>query len=144
MNAASPGAESSAPPLVGTGWAFPGRITAAGGVALESGHRSTDAAIRMILSTAPGERVMRPTFGCALWEQVFAPLNAGTLGLVEKAVSDALARWEPRIDVEDVTAIPEPEQGRIVIEIRYLLRQTNDRRNLVYPFYVIPREGEAS
>jgi hypothetical protein len=131
-------------PLVGTGWAFPGRITASGGVALESGHRSTDASIRMILSTTPGERVMRPDFGCALWEQVFAPMDPGTLGLVEKAVDDALARWEPRIEVEDVTAVPEPAEGRIMIRIRYRIRSTNDRRNLVYPFYVIPREGEAT
>jgi uncharacterized protein len=128
--------------LVGRGWAFPGRITSSGGLALEEGHRCTDAAIRMILSTAPGERVMRPDFGCALWEQVFAPLDAGTLGMVEKAVWDALARWEPRIDVEDVTAVPDHGTARILIEIRYTVRSTNDRRNLVYPFYVIPPEDE--
>jgi uncharacterized protein len=144
MNTAArtPEGESSTQPLVGTGWAFPGRITSSGGVALETGHHSTDAAIRMILSTAPGERVMRPTFGCTLWEHVFAPMDAGTLGLVEKAVDDALGRWEPRIEVEDVTAVAEAEAGRILIQIRYRVRSTNDRRNLVYPFYVIPREGE--
>ena len=129
--------------LVGVGWAFPARVTSSGGLALAEGHRATDAAIRMILSTAPGERVMRPDFGCSLWEHVFAPIDAGTLGLVEKAVHDALSRWEPRIDVEDVTAVPDREQGRILIEIRYALRSTNDRRNLVYPFYVIPREDQA-
>jgi phage baseplate assembly protein W len=126
--------------LVGRGWAFPGRITAYGGVALDDARTSTESAIRMILSTAPGERVMRPDFGCALWEQVFAPVDAGTLGLVEKAVRDALARWEPRIDVEDVEARPSGDRDRIDVVVRYVVRATNDRRNLVYPFYVIPSE----
>jgi phage baseplate assembly protein W len=126
--------------LVGTGWAFPGRISAAGGIALDSGWQSTDAAIRLILSTAPGERVMRPDFGCSLWEHVFGPMDAGSIGLMESAVRDALARGEPRIEVLDVTATPEPDRGRVSIEISYLLRPTNDERNLVYPFYVIPRE----
>jgi Bacteriophage baseplate protein W len=126
--------------LVGTGWAFPAGITASGGFALASGSESTDAAIRMILSTAPGERVMRPDFGCSLWEHLFGPMDVGSLGLMESAVRDALARWEPRIDVLDVTAAPEPDTGRVIIEIRYLIRATNDERNLVYPFYVIPLE----
>src|SRR4051812_49283592 len=126
--------------LVGRGWAFPSRMTSGGGWALTGDTGSTDAAIRMILSTAPGERVMRPDFGCALWEHVFGPLDAGALGLMENAVRAALARWEPRIDVLDVTASPEPGEGQVVITIRYVLRATNDERNLVYPFYVIPRE----
>lgn len=128
--------------LVGAGWAFPGRVTSAGGVALEHGPRSAEAAIRMILSTAPGERVMRPDFGCALWEQVFSPLDVGTMGLVEKAVYDALSRWEPRIDVQNVRAAPDHDHARVLIEIDYAIRSTNDHRNLVYPFYVIPTESE--
>ncbi len=59
-------------------------------------------------------------------------------------MDDALARSAPRNDDEDVTAVPEPAEGRIMIGIRYRIRSTNDRRNLVYPFYVIPREGEAT
>ena len=126
--------------LIGAGWAFPGRINASGGIALDRGAASTDAAIRLILSTAPGERVMRPEFGCSLWEHVFDPMDAGTVSLVEKSVRTALERWEPRIDVLDVIATPEPDAGRLLIRITYLLRATNDQRNLVYPFYVIPGE----
>lgn len=130
--------------LIGAGWAFPGRFTHGGGVALSSGAGSVEAAIRMILGTEPGERVMRPEFGCSLWSHVFDPVDAGTAGLVERAVRVALQQWEPRIEVQEVVATPEPDQARIVIRISYLLRATNDERNLVYPFYVIPGEEHPS
>lgn len=129
--------------LVGTGWAFPGGVAAGGGIRLVTGGQEIDAAIRMILSTVPGERLMRPDFGCAMWEFVFAPIDANTLGMIEKTVRDALARWEPRIELERVDAVPHPEEGRVSIEIGYVVRTTNDRRNLVHPFYVIPHEEPA-
>jgi len=94
----------------------------------------------MILTTAPGERVMRPDFGCAMWEQVFAPLDANTLGLIEQSVREAVARWEPRITLESVEAVPDDAGALIRIEIGYRVLATNDYRNLVYPFYVIPHE----
>ena len=126
--------------LIGTGWAFPTGITASGGVRMVTGHAEIEGAIRMILSTRIGERVMRPHFGCAIWDHVFAPMNANTLGAVEKAVRDALAWWEPRIELESVITRPIPDRGMIAITINYLVRATNDIRNLVYPFYVIPGE----
>jgi phage baseplate assembly protein W len=113
-------------------------------VQLFSGVEELDAAIRMILTTAPGERVMRPDFGCSMWEQVFAPINPNTLGLVEQSVREALARWEPRITLDAVTALPDPADDAVIrIEIEYHVRATNDHRNLVYPFYVIPHEEPA-
>jgi phage baseplate assembly protein W len=129
--------------LVGTGWAFPGGVSSGGGVRLVSGGAEVDAAIRMILSTVPGERVMRPDFGCAMWDYVFAPIDANTLGMIEKTVRDALARWEPRITLEEVSAVPHPHEGRVSIQLAYTVRTTNDRRNLVHPFYVIPQEEPA-
>lgn len=129
--------------FIGRGWTFPVRLTARGGIALTSGTEEVDAALRMILSTAPGERVMRPEFGCRIWDLLFHPLDANTIGQMEQAVRDAVGQWEPRIDLEDVRAVPDDEDvGLVHIEIAYRLRATNDRRNLVYPFYVIPREGE--
>ncbi|MEX2447029.1 MAG: GPW/gp25 family protein [Dehalococcoidia bacterium] len=128
--------------IVGRGWTFPVRMNARGGIALTSGTEEIDAALRMILSTAQGERVMRPEFGCAIWDLLFHPVDANTLGQMEQSVRDAVAQWEPRIDLEEVTATPDEEDAALVqIEIAYRLRATNDRRNLVYPFYVIPREG---
>jgi phage baseplate assembly protein W len=130
--------------LIGSGWGFPVRLTPGGSVRLVSGAEEIEAAVRMILTTAPGERVMRPDFGCAMWEQVFAPVNPNTLGLIEQSVREALARWEPRILLDDVTAVPDEEDSAIVrIRIEYHIRATNDHRNLVYPFYVIPHEEPA-
>ncbi len=128
--------------FVGRGWAFPLRVGPRGGIALASGPDEIDASIRMIVSTAPGERVMRPEFGCAIWDLVFAPTDAGTIGLMAQAVREAIGRWEPRVDVEEVVATPDlDDPSRVLVEIRYVVRSTNDSRNLVYPFYVLPKEA---
>lgn len=125
--------------FVGRGWAFPLRADATGGIALVSGVREIEESIRLILATAPGERPMRPEFGCAVHEYVFAPADASTAGDIAYAVRVALDRWEPRIDLEAVdVGFDEAEQGTLYIDIRYSLRGTNDPRNLVFPFYVIP------
>lgn len=126
--------------FIGAGWAFPAAISRNGAVRLVTGVEEIDAAIRMILSTVPGERVMRPDFGCAMWEMLFAPLTATTLGLIEQAVRTALERWEPRVDVESVRADAEQSTGTVHIAVAYRIKSTNDVRNLVFPFYTIPTE----
>jgi len=126
--------------FIGSGWGFPTAISRAGSVRLVSGSEELAAAIRMILSTVPGERVMRPEFGCDVWSLVFSPLNPGTLGLMEHAVREAIERWEPRIVLDRVDAVPDQATGRVLIEIDYRVRATNDPRNLVFPFYTIPTE----
>lgn len=127
--------------LIGSGWTFPGHFTPAGTVALASGTQELDGAIRMIVGTAPGQRVMRPEFGCAVYDYIFDPLTPRTLGLVELAVQEALLRWEPRINLEKVAATVATQDGVIDIEVGYRVKATNDRRNLVFPFYMIPREA---
>lgn len=125
--------------FVGRGWAFPLRADPTGGIALVSGVREIEESIRLILATAPGERPMRPEFGCAVHEYVFAPADASTAGDIAYAVRVAIDRWEPRIDLEAVDVrFDEVDQGTLFIDIRYSLRGTNDPRNLVFPFYVIP------
>ncbi len=90
-----------------------------------------------ILSTAPGERVMRPDFGCGIHDMVFGPNDAATANAVAGAVQRALSRWEPRIDVLDVYAAADPaDRRRLLVEINYQIRSTNSRFNLVYPFYL--------
>jgi phage baseplate assembly protein W len=131
--------------FIGRGISFPLRVDQSGSIALAEGGDGIDASIRMALSTAPGERVMRPQFGCRIWDLLFEPVNANTLGLMAEAVRDALSQWEPRIEVEDVEVEPDPASpARVVIRIIYRMRATNDRRNLVYPFYVIPHEEEGA
>jgi phage baseplate assembly protein W len=130
--------------FIGSGWGFPAAISRAGSVRLFSGTDELDGAIRMILSTMPGERVMRPEFGCAMWSLVFDPLTAGTLGLIEQSVREALERWEPRIVLDRVDAVPDQADGTVFIELGYRVRTTNDVRNLVFPFYSIPTEERES
>jgi phage baseplate assembly protein W len=88
---------------------------------------------------------MRPDFGCAIHDFVFAPADAAAAGQIAYEVRMALERWEPRVTVSDVVVrFDETDRGRLLIEIRYLLRSVNDPRNLVFPFYVIPTEESAS
>jgi phage baseplate assembly protein W len=129
--------------FLGQGIAFPMRVDHTGSIALSTGAQDIDGSIIMVLSTAKGERLMRPQFGCTIWDQLFDPVNANTLGRMAQGVRDALSQWEPRIEVEEVEVTADPErQERVLIGITYRVKTTNDRRNLVYPFYVIPREGE--
>ena len=93
--------------------------------------------IRIIFGTAKGERVMRPDFGCGIHDMVFAALSMATLGQVETTVMEALTRWEPRIEVEAVkVSLDEAKEGRLLVGIDYRVRSTNNRFNLVYPFYL--------
>jgi phage baseplate assembly protein W len=130
--------------FVGTGWAFPMRIGPTGGIAMVSGVREIEEAMRLVLATAPGERPMRPEFGCAIHDMVFAPINEATAGRIHHEVRTSLDRWEPRIEVEDVEVSAGDEQGVLFIDIRYSVRGTNNPRSLVFPFYVIPSHDEPS
>jgi phage baseplate assembly protein W len=125
--------------FIGRGWAFPLRTDATGGIALVSREREIEEAIRLILGTSPGERPMRPEFGCRISEYVFASADGGTASAIAAEVKSALRSWEPRIDVEDVIVSYDERNATVLyIDIRYAIRRTNDRRNLVFPFYVIP------
>jgi phage baseplate assembly protein W len=126
---------------IGQGLAFPLQIDAQGGIALAKGQRDIEQAIRIILGTAPGERRMRPEFGCRIHELVFAPRNAATERLVVYYVQEALERWEPRIELQDVAVAAAPGQdGALLVEIRYQVKDTHDERSIVYPFYLAGEE----
>ena len=123
--------------FLGTGVAFPVGTDGGGRLATATGTEDVEQAIRIVLGTAKGERVMRPDFGCGIHDYAFTAVDTTTLRLLETSVREALETWERRIEVEDVsTDTTDLENGRIDIEIEYRLRRTNDRFNLVYPFYV--------
>jgi uncharacterized protein len=127
--------------FIGRGWAFPPHIGAQGGLALTHERNELDQAIYIILSTAPGERVMRPTFGCRLHDLIFAPNNSHTAARARRYVEEALGMWEPRIRVTEVDVRQDADQANaLVIEIAYEVKTTHDQRSLVYPFYLIPEE----
>jgi phage baseplate assembly protein W len=128
--------------FIGRGWSFPLGVSATGGIALSSGDDEISESIRLILGTARGERPMRPLFGCGIHDFVFSAVDISFAGSVQQEVRDALERWEPRIDVGEITVIPdEGREGVVLIGVEYTLKTTNDRRNLVFPFYTIPWEG---
>ena len=127
--------------LVGRGWSFPPRVGPQGGVLLASEQNEIDQAIHIILSTSPGERVMRPTFGCRLHDLLFAPNNSHTAAQARRYVEEALGMWEPRIEVRRIDVYPDEDAGHcLVIEVEYEIKATHDQRSLVYPFYLIPEE----
>jgi phage baseplate assembly protein W len=123
--------------FLGRGWAFPVGVNPQGGVRLSAYEENIEQSILLILGTAPGERVMRPDFGCRVHEYVFHPNNATTASLVAYYTREALLKWEPRIDEVVVEAYPDPgAENVMLIDIRYKVIRTNDLKNLVYPFYL--------
>jgi phage baseplate assembly protein W len=127
--------------FVGQGIAFPMRVNATGGLALVSSDEEIAESIRLILGTSPGERPMRPDFGCPIHNHLFGSVDASMIGMLGYEVSNSLALWEPRIEVTDVVVSPDEAQPSLLyIDITYQVRDTNDPRNLVFPFYVIPDE----
>jgi phage baseplate assembly protein W len=123
--------------FLGTGWSFPVEPDANGQIKMARYDEGIRQSIGMILSTARGERVMQPDFGCDLHGLVFAVNNAAAAGQVESAVREALTVWEPRIDLLDIHVLPDQSSPNLLlIEINYAVRTTNSRYNLVYPFYL--------
>ena len=129
--------------FLGVGWKFPLQLDKSQEVALSYYENDIREAIWIILSTAPGERVMRPDFGCGIHQYVFAPNNSRTAGLIASVVKDSLLRWEPRINLNKVKVNPDPDNHTVLfIDIDYTVRSTDTRFNLVYPFYL--ERGEAA
>jgi phage baseplate assembly protein W len=140
--------------FLGTGWAFPLQVNDRGEVEMSGHEQDIQEAIRIILGTAKGERVMHPDFGCGIHNYVFEVINSSTLTLIETGVREALTLWEPRIDLTKVDVkMPDRDdledenedkkkgakEGELWIDIEYKVRTTNNRFNLVYPFYL--KEG---
>lgn len=127
--------------FLGHGWAMPVALDPRTGlvdsVAYEEDIRQS---ILIILETSPGERVMRPNFGCGIHELVFAAVDSTTLQRVRSTVEEALRRCEARIDVLSVNVDEAATiDGQLLVEIEYRVRKTNQLGNLVFPFYF--REG---
>jgi phage baseplate assembly protein W len=123
--------------FLGVGWKSPVGLDPDKQIKMAYYDECVSQSIWTILSTAYGERLMRPDFGCGLHDMVFANNSAGNSGQIVSEVQQALIQWEPRIDVLDVdveadTTLP----NRLLIQINYQVRTTNNRFNLVYPFYI--------
>ncbi len=133
---------------LGVGWAFPVSTNDSGAIETSSYEGNIKESIWIILGTVKGERQMRPDFGCGIHELVFALNNQATAGMAAYHVEQALIRWEPRIELINVEAIP--DQGpdgpsgagsRLLLSIDYRVIATNSIFNLVYPFYLTEGVG---
>ncbi len=133
-----PGAtdRAEAKAFLGRGFAFPVRVDASGALALAEYEDDIRQAIRIVLDTEPGERVMRPDFGAGLRAVLFEPMNQHTTALIRHRVEQSLVLWEPRIDSIGVAVRADVPAARLDIDVRYRVRTTNTFYNLVYPFYL--------
>lgn len=123
--------------FLGVGWKFPVALDASGKIELSRYEEDIREAIWIILGSAPGERLMRPDFGCGIHQYVFAPNNTRTASLVRFHVEEALTRWEPRIELQEVMVRADSANpALLLISIDYAVRSTDSRFNLVYPFYL--------
>ena len=129
--------------FLGHGWSFPVAAGADGEISLSAYEQDVREAVRIVIGTEPGERVMRPDFGAGLRGLLFEPMTATTASLARHRVERALVLYEPRIDVLDVRVRAEAgASARLVVEVEYRVRATNTFYNLVYPFHLLEGEVE--
>jgi len=127
--------------FIGRGWGFPLETDNTGSMKLVSHDREIWESINLILRTVPGERPMRPDYGCGIHDYVFATIDPDSAGRMATEVRNSLVRWEPRIRVEGVDVTVDPDIRTLAyVQVRYSIGETNDPRNLVFPFYTIPSE----
>ena len=121
--------------FLGVGWKFPVKVDAATGrIKTSQYEEDIEEAIRIIIMTRKGERVMQPDFGCGLHEYLFAGMDYDTASQMRLEVQRALTNWEPRITDVDVRV--EVDSGQLMIHIAYVVRATNNPYNLVYPYFL--------
>lgn len=127
--------------FIGTGWRFPLLPDATGRLGYVEGDAGIEQSLRILLLTDHGERVMRPDFGCKAPRLAFAPGSVQNLALIETGVREAIRDWEPRVELEDVRAEADLKDAtRVTVAIRYRVRRTNTRANLVFPYYLASGE----
>ena len=131
---------SSPKDFLGIGWTFPVGVDSNGMIKTSRYEEVIKESILIILGTSPGERCMQADFGCSARELVFANINLRTVEHIKWIMREALIRWEPRINVNSIdVSIKDIDTGKLIITINYTIIVTNNRFNLVYPFYL--KEG---
>ncbi len=123
--------------FLGRGWSFPPAFdNGSASVETASGVEDIHQSLGIIFTTALGERIMNPTFGCNLETMLFEPLNTSTVAYIKNMIETAILYHEPRIDAESIDLQQDNAQGILFIEVNYKVRVTNSRFNFVYPFYI--------
>jgi phage baseplate assembly protein W len=123
--------------FLGRGWSFPPAFIKGVGVEMLEGEDDIQSSLKILLSTRVGERIMEPDFGCNTDDMIFEIMNTGFQTFMQNQIRKAILLYEPRIDLISVKLVPQNEvNGLILILIDYVVRTTNSRSNLVYPFYI--------
>lgn len=131
--------------FLGRGIRFPVSLSLNGGISSSALEENVRQCLFIILGTAPGERLMRPDFGCRIHDLIFAPNNDVTAARAEYYCKEAIYKFEPRIDEVNCVALPsKDEPNRLDIRITYTIAGKSDKKNLVYPFYLLKAEGEGA
>ncbi len=129
--------------FLGAGWAFPVLPDSSGGLRYAADQASIQDCLLVLLQTATGERVMRPDFGTDALGLVFAPGSPANLRMLESSISDAIYTYEPRVELDSVTAEPVPgQENQVVVSVSYRVRRTNTKANLVFPYYLDSLGGD--
>ncbi len=129
--------------FLGRGWKFPVRVNpTTGRIAMSEYEEDIKESIRIIVTTAPGERLMRPDFGCGIHDLVFSTISRATLGLFESRVREAISKWETRVEIIrlDISS-KDADNGKLEINLSCRVRDTNNQFNLVFPFYLTEGAG---
>ena len=121
--------------FLGRGWSFPPELTESG-VKMSAYEQDIKESLRILFSTSPGERVCRYDYGCPLRRYAFEPINTQTTVRMRNDITRAIILFEPRITLEDVSFEEQPEKGVLLILLTYTVIRTNNRNNMVYPFYL--------
>lgn len=121
--------------FLGRGWSFPPQVTD-GGVRMSAYEQDIEESLRVLFSTSPGERVNRYDYGCPLRRYVFEPITTETTVRMRNDITRAIILYEPRITLEEVSFEEQPEEGVLLIHLAYTVIRTNNRNNMVYPFYL--------
>jgi len=131
--------------FLGRGWRFPVAVNLTGGISSSALEENVRESIFVILGTATGERVNRPDFGCRIHDLMFAPNNDETAARAEFYCVEAIYNFEPRIEEVRCKALPNhDEPNRLDVRITYMIAGKSDKKNLVYPFYLLKPDDEAS
>lgn len=129
--------------FLGRGWKYPvGVDPVTGRIALSEYEQDIRESIRIILATAPGERLMRPDFGCGIHELVFSTISRITLGQFESRIRQSIIKWEPRVEIVRLDiSTKDAANGKLEIQLTCRVRETNNEFNLVFPFYLTEGAG---
>jgi uncharacterized protein len=123
--------------FLGKGLRFPVAVNLGGGISSSSLEENVRQSIFVILGTAPGERVMRPDFGCRIHDLMFAPNNPLTAARAQIYCEEAILKYEPRVSKLKCWSEPHPDEpNRLDVRIEYMIANANTPRNLVFPFYL--------